>query len=93
MSVWDEGSRLRSHAYRLRPPPPVCVRAAPTAPRATAALPAAFDATTLPSAEPAAAISSARTAAATRAGWRVCAATATAAGANRRLLAAGAPVA
>ena len=28
MSVWDEGSRLRSHAYRLRPPPPVCVRAA-----------------------------------------------------------------
>ena len=27
MSVRDEGSRLRSHAHRLRPPP-VCVRAA-----------------------------------------------------------------
>ena len=27
MPVRHDGSQLRRHAYRLRPPPPVCVRA------------------------------------------------------------------
>jgi hypothetical protein len=72
---------LRRHAYRLRPPPPVCVWTAAAASRATSTLPAttiapssAVGATTFTSAtfaEPATAITAARTAASTRAGWRV----------------------
>ena len=37
MPTRDEGSRLRCHACRPRPPPLVCVRAAPAAAPATAA--------------------------------------------------------
>ena len=82
--VRHKGSRLRRHAYRLRPPAPLCVWTAAAASRATSTLaattitpPSAVGATALTSAtfatsaEPATAITAARPAASARAGWRV----------------------
>ena len=57
MPVRDDGSQLRCHADRLRPPPPVCVRAVlATSQTVPAATPSGCGATTATTAFAAAAL-------------------------------------